>query len=70
MRLDDVDEDAVRKYIEEFRRKGPEPNQPCDNVQNSPFQEPQEESPEGEDGASEETESPVEEEETEGSPSS
>lgn len=71
MRLDDVDAEAIRQYIEEFRQKGPEPNQPCENTQDTPYQEPQEETPEGEAPEGEEAEEPAEEapEETEGSPS-
>lgn len=36
MRLDSVDEDAIRAYIDEFRREGPE-DQDCANTQESPF---------------------------------
>lgn len=71
MPLDDVDEEAIHLYIEEFRGKGPEPNQPCDNVQDSPFQEPEEEAPRSEvevgGEPAEATEAP--EAEGEGSPS-
>ena len=44
MELDSVDEEAIREFIEAFRRGGraPEANQECPNTQDSPF-EPQEE---------------------------
>lgn len=39
MRLDSVDEDAIREFIDVFARGGdaPEANQPCDNLRDAPF---------------------------------
>ncbi|MGI8773438.1 MAG: DUF3105 domain-containing protein [Actinomycetota bacterium] len=70
MRLDEVDEDAIRQYIEEFRGKGPEPDQPCPNAQDAPFQEPQEQpvdGDEGNDGAGDETDAPGDDDGDDGS---
>lgn len=38
MELDEVDEVAIGDYIDEFAGNGPEPNQPCDNTQENPFE--------------------------------
>ncbi|MEA2433804.1 MAG: hypothetical protein QOG54_1261 [Actinomycetota bacterium] len=40
MRLDSVDEAAIQEFIDTFKTSGdaPEPEQVCDNTQNSPFQ--------------------------------
>jgi hypothetical protein len=40
MRLDELDEDAVREYIDTFRGKGPE-GVPCDNEVDRPFELPE-----------------------------
>lgn len=37
MRLDDVDEAAIREYIDEFAGKGPEPGQECPKAIEQPF---------------------------------
>lgn len=56
MRLDSLDEDAVRQYIDHFRDKGPESNQPCPMDVNQPYEPPEAEDEEG-------TPAPEEEEE-------
>jgi hypothetical protein len=38
MELDEMDEPALRAYIEEFRGKSPEPNSQCNATANDPFQ--------------------------------
>lgn len=47
IRLDELNEEAVRGFIEEFRRGGdaPEANQACPNDQDQPFQSPTEITP-------------------------
>ena len=38
MELEEVDESAMKAYIDEFAGNGPERNQPCDNTQDDPFE--------------------------------
>lgn len=38
MELEEVDEAAVKDYIDEFADSGPERNQSCDNTQDDPFE--------------------------------
>ena len=40
MELEEVEEDSIRQFIEEFRNGGdaPEKGTPCDNTQNTPYQ--------------------------------
>ena len=40
MELEELEEDSIRQFIEEFRNGGdsPEKGTPCDNTQNTPFQ--------------------------------
>ena len=40
MELEELEEDSIRQFIEEFRNGGdaPEKGSPCDNTQNQPFQ--------------------------------
>lgn len=66
MELEEVEDDSIRQFIEEFRNGGdaPEKGTPCDNTENTPFQ------PAGGEGEGEEIELPVEEEEEEAAPSS
>jgi hypothetical protein len=47
IRLDDLDEEVVRGFIDEFRQGGdaPEANQACPNDQNEPFRSPTEVTP-------------------------
>lgn len=44
MRLDALDEDAIRQYAERFRDRGPEPDQTCPNDVDQPYQPPEEQS--------------------------
>lgn len=60
MRLDSVDETAIRRYVERFRDRGPEADQPCPNDSEQPYEPPAEAEgeegavpPEGEEGATE-----------------
>lgn len=48
MPLDEVDEEAVRGYADEFRDRGPEADRPCPNDVEQPYEPPEE--PEGASG--------------------
>lgn len=59
MRLDALDEDAIRQYIDRFRDRGPEANQPCPMDVSQPFEPPEAEgegsTPEGAEEQEEQT---------------
>lgn len=48
MRLDSFDEDSIREYVDHFRDRGPEANQPCPMDADQPYEPPEVEG-EGED---------------------
>lgn len=41
MRLDELDEDAIAQYVDRFRDRGPEANQPCPMDVNQPYEPPE-----------------------------